>query len=51
MSLAARLAILRSMRVEALLLPDDGLTILASSAATAVLCPLFGHQSDRVHRR
>ncbi len=51
MSLAARLPIPRSLRVEALLLAEDGLAILASSEATDVRCPLCGRRSDRVHSR
>ena len=51
MSLAARLASPRSLRVEALLLAEDGLAILASSEATDVRCPLCGRRSDRVHSR
>ena len=51
MSLAARLPIPRSLRVEALLLAEDGLAILASSEATDVRCPLCGRRSDWEGRR
>ena len=47
----AALPIPRSLHVETLLLDEDGLTILASAAATDVSCPLCGQQSDRVHSR
>jgi transposase len=47
----AVLPIPRSLHVETLLLDEDGLTILASSAATDVPCPLCGQRSDRVHSR
>jgi transposase len=40
-----------SLHVEALLLADDGLTILASSEATDAPCPLCGWRSGRVHSR
>jgi transposase len=40
-----------SLHVEALLLVDDGLTILASSEATDAPCPLCGWRSGRVHSR
>lgn len=49
--LPAVLPIPRSLRVEALLLADDGLAILASSEAADVRCPLCGQRSDRVHSR
>ena len=47
----AALPIPRPLRVEALLLGEDGLTILASSAATDAPCPLCGGRSERVHSR
>jgi transposase len=47
----AVLPIPRSLPVETLLLDEDGLTILASPAATDVPCPLCGQRSDRVHSR
>ena len=47
----AALPIPRSLHVEALLLGEDGLTILASSEATDAPCPLCGRRSDRVHSR
>jgi transposase len=40
-----------ALRVEALLLAEDGLTVLASSGATDAPCPLCGQRSDRVHSR
>src|SRR6266508_369449 len=40
-----------SLHVEALLLGDDGLTILAASEATDVRGPFCGRRSDRVHSR
>jgi transposase len=39
------------LHVETLLLDEAGLTILASSAATAAPCPLCGERSERVHSR
>jgi len=51
MSAPARLPIPRSLRVETLLLEEAGLTILASSEATDVRCPLCGDPTDRVHSR
>ena len=45
------LPIPRSLRVEALLLSEDGLTILASSEGTHAACPLCGRRADRVHSR
>jgi transposase len=39
------------VHVEALLLDEAGLTILASSGATDAPCPLCGQRSDRVHSR
>src|SRR5215211_7601217 len=48
---ASYLPIPPSLRVEALLLADEGLTILASSEATEAPCPLCGERSDRVHSR
>ncbi len=47
----ASLLIPPSLHVEALLLGDDGLTILAVSEATDVRCPLCGERADRVHSR
>jgi transposase len=49
--LPAALPIPRSLHVGALLLDEDGLTILASSGATDAPCPLCGQRSDRVHSR
>jgi hypothetical protein len=40
-----------SLHVEALLLADDGLTILASSEANSVRCPVCGQGTDLVHSR
>jgi transposase len=40
-----------SLHVEALLLNEEGLAILASSEATEARCPLCGERSDRVHSR
>ena len=51
MSLPAYLPIPRSLHVATLLLADDDLTILASSEASDVRCPLCGQHSDRVHSR
>jgi transposase len=51
MSPAAVLPIPRSLRVEALLLDEAGRTILASSAAADVRCPVCGAPADRVHSR
>lgn len=45
----AVLPIPRSLHVATLLLEEDGLTILASSAATGAACPRCGRRSDRVH--
>ena len=47
----AVLPIPRSLHVETLLLDEDGLTILASSKATAAPCPRCGQRSDRLHSR
>src|SRR3954447_26136725 len=47
----AVLPIPRSLHVETLLLEEDGLTILASAAATGAACPRCGQQSNRVHSR
>ena len=47
----AALPIPRSLHVATLLLEGDGLTILASSEATAVRCPVCGEPANRVHRR
>jgi hypothetical protein len=43
------LLIPRALRVEALLLGEDGLTILASSEAATAPCPRCGQRADRVH--
>jgi len=40
----------RSLHVATLLL-EEGLTILASSDATAVRCPVYGEPADRVNDR
>lgn len=40
-----------SLHVEALLLEDGGLTILAASGVEAACCPLCGERTDRVHSR
>ncbi len=48
---AACLPIPPSLHAEALLLGEDGLTILASSDATAGRCPVCGEPADRVHSR
>jgi transposase len=40
-----------SLHVEALLLGDDGLTILAASEVETAPCPLCGRRADRVHSR
>ncbi len=47
----AALPIPRSLRVEALLLGEAGLTILAASAATSAPSPLCGQRSDHIHSR
>jgi transposase len=39
------------LRVEALLVADDGLTIRAVSETTDVCCPVCGEPADRVHSR
>ena len=39
------------LHVDALLLADDGLTIVASSDATDAPRPLCGERSDRIHSR
>jgi hypothetical protein len=39
------------LRVETLLLGDDGLTILAAADDEAARCPLCGWRADRVHSR
>jgi zinc-finger of transposase IS204/IS1001/IS1096/IS1165 len=51
MDSAAVLPIPPSLRVEALLLDEDGLTVLASAEATGAPCPLRGERADRVHSR
>ena len=48
---AAVLPIPPSLHVEALLLNEDGLTILASAEAPDAPCPLCGERADRVHSR
>jgi transposase len=40
-----------SLRVEALVVGDDGLTIRVSSKAADVRCPVCGEPADRVHSR
>jgi transposase len=47
----AVLPIPRSLHIEALLLDEDGLTILASTVATDVPCPRCGQLAHRVHSR
>ena len=47
----ASLPIPPSLHVEALLLGEAGPTVLASSKAADVRCPLCGPRSDRVHSR
>ncbi len=47
----AALPIPQLLHVEALLLNEDGLTILASSEATDAPCPLCGERAARVHSR
>jgi transposase len=47
----AVLPIPRSLHLEALLLGEGGLTILASSEAADAACPLCGQRSERVHSR
>ncbi len=47
----AALPVPSTLHVEALLLGEDGVTILASSEATEAACPLCGERSDRVHSR
>lgn len=48
---SAALPIPRMRRVEARLLTEDGLTVLASSDLTDAPCPLCGGRADRVHSR
>ena len=45
------LPIPRSLHVEALLLADDGLTIVACSEDTDIRCPVCGEAAARVHGR
>jgi transposase len=40
-----------SLRVEALVLGEDGLTILAAAEAARVRCPLCGEPGERLHSR
>src|SRR5687767_15958476 len=40
-----------SLRVDALLVGDDGITIRVITEATAARCPLCGEPADRVHSR
>src|SRR4029453_15682673 len=47
----AVLPIPRSLHLEALLLGEGGLTILASSEAADAASPLCGQRSERVHSR
>ena len=47
----AALPIPQLLHVEALLLNEDGLTILASSEASDAPCPLCGERAARVHSR
>jgi transposase len=51
MSHTAVLPIPRSLHVETLLLDEEGLTILASSEATDVPCPICGDPAKRIHSR
>jgi transposase len=51
MSPTAVLPIPRSLHVEMLLLDEEGLTILASSEATDVRCPICGDSAERIHSR
>ena len=48
---AGCLAIPPSLHVEALLLEDDGVTIMASSEVSDTRCPVCGHPAHRVHGR
>ena len=48
---AAAFLVPPSLRVEALLLGEDGVTIRAVSEATDVRCPVCGDPADRVHSR
>jgi transposase len=48
---AASLLIPPSLRVAALLLGDDGVTLRAVSEAADVRCPVCGEPTDRVHSR
>lgn len=47
----ACLPIPSSLHVEALLLGDDGLTILAATEENTARCPLCGEPTDRIHSR
>src|SRR4051794_8901606 len=49
--LPACLPVPRSLRFKALLLGDDGLTILAAAAGETARCPLCAHCADHVHSR
>jgi transposase len=51
MAPTAVLPIPPSLQVEALLLGEDGLTILAASETIDAPCPLCGERTDRVHSR
>jgi transposase len=51
MVIAASLLIPPSLRVAALLLGEDGVTIRAVAEATDVRCPVCGEPADRVHSR
>jgi transposase len=48
---AASRLIPSSLRVDALLVEDDGITIRAGSDAPDARCPLCGERADRVHSR
>jgi transposase len=51
MATGAALLLPPSLRVEALLLGEDGVTIRAVSEATDVGCPVCGEPAERVHSR